>query len=271
MKNIDKSIVVSTPDAEFSALAYKEDFRESISKVAEMDFDVVELAVRDPEAVETEQIFEVLSDFELEVPAIGTGQAYGEEGLSFTHPDREIRARAVERIKDQMDFAEELEGAQIIIGLLRGKLSEDQSHEEAEGYFLECLQECADYNEEIILTLEPINRYETDLYNTISEMIEIIEKADRKNIGLLADTFHMNIEEPVIAGGFRKSAKHLSHVHFADSNRHAPGSGHLNFNRIISVLNEIEYNGAVSAEILPEPTPDESARLTVEHYKKLGL
>ena len=64
---------------------------------------------------------------------------------------------------------------------------------------------------------------------------------------------------------------YITHVHFADSNRWAPGCGHINFSEIIDTLQKINYQGAISAEILPKPSPDESVRLTIEYYKKLGL
>jgi len=269
---LHKSIVISTPEADFSALAYKEEFESSIKKVAEKGFDVVELAVRDPEEIDTGHLQKILGKFDLKVSAIGTGQAYGEEGLSFTHPDKSIRDKAINRIKSQIDFAHEMGGVQVIIGLIRGKLGEEQSPEEAETLFLKCLDRCIDYDSEIVLTLEPINRYETNLYNTIAEMKEVINKLDKSdNIGILADTFHMNIEEAEIAGGFRRCSDLLTHVHVADSNRWAPGCGHIDFNEVISVLNEIDYKGAISAEILPKPDADRSAELAIMEMEKLGL
>lgn len=124
-----KCIVVSTPDAEFSALAFKEDFKESIRKVSNLGFDAVELAVRDPKMVDHSEIKNTLKNYNLTVPAIGTGQAFNQEGLSFTDPDGEIRNKAVQRIKEQMDFAREIGNAQVIIGLIRGKIGNRLSKE----------------------------------------------------------------------------------------------------------------------------------------------
>ncbi len=268
---MQKSIVVSTPEAEFSALAFKEDFKNSIKKVAELGFDAVELAVRNPENIDFEKTKEVLKEYNLSVPAIGTGQAFGEEGLSFTDFDKDIREKAVERIKAHMNFSEQIGEPQIIIGLIRGIMDEDQKMAEAEKYFIECLRHCADYKENIILTLEPINRYETNLYNTIESMKNLINKTDRNNVKLMIDTFHMNIEEPNIYESIKKSAEYISHVHVADSNRWAPGCGHLDFEKIIETLKDINYSGALSAEILPKPNPDKSAELTMKFFEKLGL
>jgi sugar phosphate isomerase/epimerase len=114
-----KSIVVSIQPTKFSALAFKEDFEESIKKVADLGFDGAELAVRNPKDLKIEDVIRIIKENNLEVPAIGTGQAYGEEGLSFSNPDETIRRMAVERINNQIIFASHF-NAQVIVGLIRG-------------------------------------------------------------------------------------------------------------------------------------------------------
>jgi sugar phosphate isomerase/epimerase len=266
-----KCIVISTPGAQFSALAMKEDFRESIKKVADLGFDAVELAVRDPRMIDVHEVQKLLEQYRLPVPAIGTGQAYGEEGLSFADPDPEIRRKAIQRIKDQMNLATDIGGAQVIIGLIRGTVKPGMDKEEAERYFIQSIVECLEYKPEVTLTLEPINRYETNLYNDTCSAMEVIDKIGRSNLKMLADTFHMNIEERDIIESILHAKGYISHVHFADSNRWAPGCGHIDFSEILDALEEIGYQGAVSAEILPKPTPEECLKLTITYYQKLGL
>ena len=268
---MQKCIVISTPGAQFSALAMKEDFKESIKKVADLGYDAVELAVRDPRMIDVYEIRSLLQQHHLTVPAIGTGQAYGEEGLSFTDPDPEIRRKAVQRIKDQMNLAIDIRGPQVIIGLIRGTVKSGMDREQAEKYFIQSIVECLEYKPEVTLTLEPINRYETNLYNDTRSAMEVIDKIGRSNLKMLADTFHMNIEERDIIESILHAKGYISHVHFADSNRWAPGCGHIDFREILDALEEIGYQGAVSAEILPKPTPEECLRLTMEYYQKLGL
>lgn len=271
MSNMLKSIVVSTSGTKFSALAFKENIKESIAKVAALGFDAVELAVRDPKLVNFDELSEIISSNNLPVTAIGTGQAYGEEGLSFTNPNEAVRKETVKRIKDQMDFSHKLGKPQIIIGLIRGKAGPGMDRKLAEKYFIESMQECADYRPEVTLTLEAINRYETDLYNDTTSTMKVIDEIGRKNVKMLYDTFHMNIEEPDMIKAIFNSKDYISHIHVADSNRWAPGCGHIDFYDIFDALEQINYNGAVSAEILPKPTSDESARLTIDFLKKVGL
>lgn len=96
--NNEKSIVVSISSTKFSALAFKEDFKKSIKKVAALGFDGAELAVRNHKDLKVEDVINIIKENNLEVPAIGTGQAYGEEGLSFSDPDEIIRKMAVNRV-----------------------------------------------------------------------------------------------------------------------------------------------------------------------------
>ncbi|MCJ7554500.1 MAG: sugar phosphate isomerase/epimerase, partial [Ignavibacteriaceae bacterium] len=181
------SIVLSTQPTAFSALAYEGQLSENISKIKMYGYDGIELAVRDPKLLDLTQLNSVLKKNNLPVPAIGTGQAYGEEGLSLTHPDKEIREKAIERIKSQMKFAENF-NAVVIIGLMRGKRDPDLSHEIVESWLIEALSECASSNEKINIAIEPINSYETNLINTVNSGLLFLEKVNKKNVGLLLDT-----------------------------------------------------------------------------------
>jgi len=267
-----KSIVVSISSTKFSALAFKEDFERSIKKVANLGFDGAELAVRNPKDLKVENIIKIIKENNLEVPAIGTGQAYGEEGLSFSDPDEVIRKMAVERIKDQIIFASHF-NAQVIIGLIRGKIEESVNRAEAEEWTVNCLRKCTEFAKEynVRLTLEPVNRYESNFINTLSEGTEFIKRVESSNLGLLADTFHMNIEEISIYNSIIQAKDYITHVHFADSNRWAPGCGHLDFAKIVQTLKKIGYLGYISAEILPLPDPDSCARLTAKTLDKLNI
>ena len=268
---MQKCIAISTPGARFSALAVKENFRDSIRKVAELGYDAVELHIRDPHGIDADEIGSLLHQYRLPVPTIGTGQAYGEEGLSFADPDPVIRRKAVQRIQDQMDLASRLGIPRVTIGLIRGTVKPGADPNQAEERVQECMVECLDYNPAVTLTLEPLNRYETSLYNDTASAKEVIDRIGKPNLKMLIDTFHMNIEEPDIIGSILGVRDYISHVHFADSNRWAPGCGHIDFKKIVRALRRIKYRGAICAEILPKPTSDECLRLTIEYFGKLGL
>jgi sugar phosphate isomerase/epimerase len=235
-----------------------------------MGYDGVELAIRDPKLVDINLLEELTRVNQLSIPAIGTGQAWGEEGLSFTDPDSSIRAAAIERIQSHIPMASRF-GAVIIIGLIRGmvKPGVDQAH--AADWLMEAIQVCAATarHQGVSLALEPINRYETTLINTVSQGLELIESVGADNFGLLLDTFHMNIEEGNIEASIRQCGAHIFHFHVADSNRWYPGGGHLDFKSILKSLFSTGYSGWVSGEFLPQPNPRLAAERNIRQLRQL--
>ncbi|HHY46097.1 MAG TPA: sugar phosphate isomerase/epimerase [Firmicutes bacterium] len=249
--------VISVQKAKFEAVVFKEDLEGSIERIASLGFDGVELAVRNPDVLKVEVIRDLVKSHGLVVPAIGTGQAYGEDGLSFADPSETIRRETRRRVRSHIELASYLGGAPVIIGLIRGRVQPGVTRKEALGWVQGELAEAASYaaSRGTSLVIEPINRYETDIVNTVDEAIELIETVGKPNVGLLLDTFHMNIEEPDMLLSIRRAAPYIKHVHFADSNRWAPGCGHLDFAEITRLLRDVGYEGFVSAEILPRPDP----------------
>jgi len=90
-------------------------------------------------------------------------------------------------------------------------------------------------------------------------------------VGLLLDTFHMNIEEPDIYQSIENADQQIFHFHIADSNRWYPGAGHLDFPKIVSKLEAVNYNGFLSAEILPFPDGNTSAEKTIQFMTTLKM
>jgi sugar phosphate isomerase/epimerase len=262
------SLVISVEETGFEAVAQRGSWEQGIGLARELGYDGVELAVRDPAAVDVERVAAALAAAGLETAAVGTGQAYLKDGLSLSSPDEGIRARAIERVGNHLEFAVRL-GAPIIIGLLRGRI--EQGKGETDQRFIASLRQIVPAAERAgtRLLIEPINRYETDYLTTVEEALDLIGRLGTEALGVLADTFHMNIEEVSPAEALRRGGTRLGHVHVADSNRRAPGWGHLDFREIVGVLKEIGYDGYLSAEILPEPDPVSAARQTIAHLRPM--
>ena len=261
------SIVLSTQPTSFSALAYQGKLVENLARIKTLGFDGVELAIRDPALIDVTSLMSLLKEHRLPVSAIGTGQAYVEERLSFTDPREEVRQKAIQRIKAHAKLAE-LFDAIVIIGLIRGKRDSELDAEITEEWLVHALRACASDNAGVRFAIEPVNRYESNLVNTARSGMDLLEKVDKKNVGLLLDTFHMNIEERSITESVKLVGDLLFHVHVADSNRWYPGAGHIDFPSIFEILDEIGYNGYVSAEILPLPDSDVAASKTIEYLQR---
>ncbi len=97
--------------------------------------------------------------------------------------------------------------------------------------------------------VEAVNRFESCVINTAAEALDYIKRVDSRNIGVLLDTYHMNIEESSIADAIRLVGKdNLKSFHTGENNRTAPGRGHLNWDEIFGTLSEIGYEGRIVSE-----------------------
>ncbi len=264
------SVVLSTQPAQFAAATFKGNLDANLSKIASLGYQGVELAVRDPSLVDADALERLVHHHGLVVPAIGTGQAWGEERLSFTDPDEAIRRRAIERVKSHIALASRLD-ALIIVGLIRGVVKAGVTPLQAMDWLVQALVECAATAEgrNVSLVLEPINRYETSLINTAQQGLDLIQRVGAPNFGLLLDTFHMNIEEPDIQSSIAACGSHIFHFHVADSNRWHPGAGHLDFRSILGSLEAIGYTGWVSGEFMPYPDAWTAARNSISYLTQL--
>ncbi len=264
------SIVLSTQAAQFQAATFKGDLESNLARIASLGYEGVELAIRDPALVDYAELDHLTRKFNLQVPAIGTGQAWGEEGLSFTDPSSDVRRRAIDRINSHIPGALRL-GAVIIIGLIRGLVRPGVESGQAMNWLVEALQECSRAAKPfgLRLALEPINRYETTLINTCAEGLTLIERVGAENFGLLLDTFHMNIEEPQMADAIRQCGERIFHFHVADSNRWHPGAGHIDFSTILQALRATGYAGWVSGEFLPRPDALTAAGNSIAYLRKI--
>jgi len=263
------SFAVETME-ELPGTSRKKRLRELFKMTANMGYDGIELHISDPRKADLSYLKELALSHGLEVPAIGTGLTYTLHGISFLS-SAGVRKRAVDRLREYINIAKDLE-AVVIIGLIRGRLARGR-FTPYEGWKMirDCLIHGAPLAEEygVTLAIEPINRYETDLINTLADALRMASDVDSETVKIMADTFHMNIEEASITDSLRQSGEKLAHFHVADSNRLSPGKGHLDFSSIISELKGIGYEGYLSAEILPQPSVEQASLDTIQYLKSL--
>jgi 5-keto-L-gluconate epimerase len=263
------SYTISAAPTRFAAVAAA-DVLETIPALGGLGFDGVEMAIRDPAQVDLDGLAEAAERAGVAVPAIGTGQAYLEEGLSLTAPDERVRVRAAARLLAQVAVARRL-GALLIVGLIHGPIPPETDRAAAAERLLEGLGTVARAARTagVRIVVEPINRYESNWLNTVEEVLDLLDRLGEDNVGVLPDTFHMNIEEGDVGAALRRGGARVWHVHVADSNRRAPGWGHLDFGAVVRTLDEIGYGGFVSAEILPLPGVLDAAWQTIRALRPL--
>lgn len=93
------------------------------------------------------------------------------------------------------------------------------------------------------LGIEPINRYETDLVTTVGIAAEMSNKIASSRVGILYDVFHVQLEEPSIAGAVAECGTYLKHVHLADNHRGLPGTGRMAWKALLDALRKANYQG----------------------------
>lgn len=245
------------------------DLEESLKKAAALGFDAVELFTASHDAIEPAKLADLLDHYSLQLAAVGTGAGKVIHGLTLTDPDLEIREKAKSFIASMIRFGAQF-GAPAIIGSMQGNVAPGIDREQSLAWLAEGLASLQQIAAEqgVPLIYEPLNRYETNLLNTLEASVQLLEARQLTNTKLLADLFHMNIEEEDLAASIRKFGNHIGHLHFADSNRRPIGFGHTDMESIAAALKEIGYEGFVSAEAFPFPNPDEAAAQTIKSFRK---
>jgi len=203
------------------------DIPSAFRQAAELGCQGVEIHIRRAEDLAPQEVKRLVAEYGLRVPTLGTGMAAA-DGLSLSHPQASIRARTVERVRGHIELAAEI-GSAVTVGVLSGKLGDCEARERRSLRLqvLESLEELCRLARHLGVTvlLEPLNRYECDYINRLSDVTAIAGEIGAPNLKLLADTFHMNIEEVDLAASLKAAGPILGHVHLADTNRQAPGHG----------------------------------------------
>jgi sugar phosphate isomerase/epimerase len=266
-------VVVCGPDVAHGPLALLSgSFEEKVNKAAGLGYDGLELMVRDPAGLDWAAIKTTVAAAGLELRQVVTGELFGADGLCLVTADADLRRRAEQRTRAVIDLAAYL-GAMVNIGRLRGRLELLGAVPNAWQIAVDRLRRVVAYagKRGVRITIEPVNRYETDFVMSAADGMRLIQDLGADHVGLMLDLFHMNIEDDSIEAGLRSAGDRLWHLHIADSNRRYPGSGHLDFDSVFATLEEMGYQGYISAELRPLPDPDTAAAKTIEFLKpRLG-
>lgn len=257
-------------EARLGPFVFHGDLPGACRKAAELGFDAIELFPPQADAVDPAALKKLLVENRLTLAAVGTGAGKVKHGLDLVTNDAAKRNAAKSFIKSIIELGGPL-GAPAIIGSMQGRHSADGVDEPTgRARLSEALEELGDFARQYAVPLiyEPLNRYETNMTSTVEQGIKLLKSLQTRNVKLLADLFHMNIEEVDIATALRAGGDHIGHVHFVDSNRRPAGCGHLDFAPIASALKAINYQGYISAEALPWPNSDAAATQTIVSYRR---
>lgn len=265
------SVTISlVQEARGGPFVYWEDYRAAAQKAKALGFDAIEIFTAGPDAIKPNELFDTLEGTGLKLAAVGTGAGWVKHKLHLCLPDAVKRQQARDFIRAIIDFAGPF-GAPAIIGSMQGRHGDGVSAEQATHWLTEALDElgahAADYG--VPLIYEPLNRYETNIANTLSAASNMVQGLGGGNVKLLADLFHMNIEEVDVAASLLEHADRIGHIHFVDSNRRPAGLGHMPWDKIAQAVRAMNYGGYLSAEAFPYPTSDAAALQTINTFRQL--
>ncbi len=267
---IRSAVTVSlVEEARRGPFVFHDDLAHAFQQAQHLGFDAVEIFPPGPDAVDPARLRILLNNHGLALAAVGTGAGFLKRRLTLTASSVTDRVKARDFIRSMIDFAGPFR-APVIIGSMQGRTGSDVELPTALGYLADSLEILAEHAKGfgVPLIFEPLNRYESDLANTLEAGSKLLRSLSTTNVVLLADLFHMNIEEINLADALRSAGKHVGHVHFVDSNRRAAGFGHIDYTPIAQALHEIGFQGYLSAEALPFPDSESAAAQTIHAFRR---
>ena len=234
----------------------------------------IELAILEPEKIPVKSLVDIADSFGMEICALGTGSTFLRFRYSFGDVDSLVREKAIDRIIEYINFST-VSNSKVIIGLIRGRFAYDNNPKNEKKNIIDSLKKCSKFAEDggVELIFEPINRFEIDSFNTIEDSLKMIEEVGSNNLKLMVDSYHTNLEEdPEIIWDYLGSiADKVNHLHLADDNRRAPGTGHFDFKRFLTAFEKKKFDGFASVETIMKPSFEEVAKQTMAHMKSINI
>ena len=227
-----------------------EDVALSIDRLARLGYDAVEVE-GEPEGHDANRIRKLAEDAGLTVDSVCPNFT---EGRDLSHPDPEVRRGAIAYLRDVSEFAAEVGAPLLIIApTAYARITPIADPLDEWLWAVEGMRLAGDHASSLSvgLTLECWNRYGTYMLNRLEQGARMWRETGLTNGGIMADTFHMNIEERSISGSILAHRDLLNHVHLSDSNRLAPGLGHVDFAEVLRALSEVGYGGSLAFELIP--------------------
>lgn len=256
-----------------------EDVATSVDRLARLGYDAVEVE-GEPDQHDPRRTRKLVEDAGLTVGSVCPNFTPQRD---LSHPDPEVRNTALAYLRGVAEFSAEL-GAPLFIvaptAYARVKPLAQPTDEWR--WAVEGIRSAGEHAAPlgVDLSLECWNRYGTYLINRLDEGARMWRETGLSNGGIMADTFHMNIEERSIPEAILASSDILNHVHLSDSNRLAPGLGHIHFAEVMRALRDAGYGGGLAFELIPtlpnvleddpdEPSFDDVAGQAIGHMREV--
>jgi sugar phosphate isomerase/epimerase len=260
---------IGTPETKSKMLAYTGDLAEMMRRLKEIGYTGLEPFVRNPLDMDRSAFAKLVEKYGFDIAAVGTGPVVSDDKLTFTAADESVRKAAIQRAKDIAVFAADF-GSQMNVGKLRGEIDPQQpelSWRRMNEAFDEVCEFAAKRN--TVITLEPQNQFVINNLNSTHAALDWVRERGHDNLRMMLDVFHMNIEDPSFAASMIEARDYTLHLHFADSNRLAPGQGGIPFAEIVRVLKALRYNKYITMEVRQAPDCHTAAERSYEYIRRI--
>lgn len=231
------------------------DLGKYIKKVGKIGYDILEFqaqALLEMDKAKMDELKKISADENVELTySLGLDPRY-----DVSSTDEQTRQSGIEYLKNIVERVGYMNG-RIISGVSyagwgcvpREDLSGDKSAivDRSIASMKKIVKTAADYG--VTYCVEVVNRYEGCILNTAAEAVEYVDAVGADNIGILLDTYHMNIEENSFSDAIHLAGDKLKGVHFGDNNRRCPGRGHIDFDEIVAALKDIGYKDQIVSEL----------------------
>jgi len=218
--------------------------------VKSMGFDILEISVENPDLIDVNVVKGILNKNKLKGIVCG---AFGPD-RNICSSDPIVRKNAQKYILWLVDAAAQL-GSETVCGPMYSSVGKDHIEDPVERQkewqmAVSGVKEMAEAAQKkgIKLAMEPLNRFETDMINVVSQGLKFIDETGMENVGFHLDTFHMHLEEKDSADAIRKAGKKIFHFHACENDRGVPGTGQVRWNEIAKALKDVNYQGPVVIE-----------------------
>ncbi|MCI0627028.1 MAG: sugar phosphate isomerase/epimerase [Acidobacteria bacterium] len=246
----------------------------TVETAKRLGYDGIELIPADPDVVDAAELIEALHKHQTTISAINSGGILYALDTSLVNADPQKEKLAFRKLQTVIRLAARL-GCFTQVGVARGFAVVGKPIHWFRDRLAGVLREACDCAAEqgVDVVLEYTNRFEINTVNNLDEALCVIDKIARPNVGLLLDTGHSYLEDPDVYEAIVRARDYLKHVHLHDSDRGPAGSsqGVLDFDRIIRILSEINYSGALSDGLLTLSLPEEQVKRSTDFLRATAL
>lgn len=261
----------ATPDVTHDKVtAIRGDIAPTLNRIRDVGYSGVELLVADPARINRGALRHAVDECGLDVPAVCTGEVFGQAKLSFADPDPAIRQTAKDRMNAAMELGAEY-SAMVNVGRLRGRYVDGVARQQTLDWIAEAISEAVERVPDVPVVLEPVNHEYANCLVTTREAVEFIEAVSIPRLGLMLDTVHILTENEEVADACALAGEHFLHFHISDSDRRPVGDGSYDIMGIMVAVAASGFDKYTTVETFQIPDANHGIIASWTALQKAGI